>query len=124
MLFVIECSLKRVVTVEGYSPRHSERCPSTMGPAGTCSSGVSPWWWCLLLLPRVEHPAGCDRWAVGGVLRNYYAITHKPIDLDWTPGGVLRAIVGPLRFVTRPTLEDSRVLDEAARRQGDISRQR
>lgn len=32
-------------------------------------------------------PSASDRWAVEGVHGNYYAITHKPIDLDWTPGG-------------------------------------
>lgn len=77
------------------SSRHSERCPSTMGPAGTLSSGVSPWWYCSFR--GLNTPSVSDRWAVEGVLRNYYAITHKPIDLDWTPGGVLRAF----RFVTR-----------------------
>lgn len=35
----------------------------------------------------VEHPVGQRQMGGRGGPRNYYAITHKPIDLDWTPGG-------------------------------------
>lgn len=56
---------------------------------------------CLLLL-RVEHPVSQRQMGGRGGPGNYYAITHKPIDLDWTPGGSCCAIVGPSRFVTRP----------------------
>lgn len=44
----------------------------------------------LLLFLRVEHPVGQRQMGGRGSPSNYYAITHKPIDLDWTPGGVLR----------------------------------
>jgi len=79
-----------------------------MGPAGTCSSGVSVVEY-LLLLPRVAHPVGQRQMGGRGGPSNYYAITHKPIDLDWTPGGVLRDRgPGPTCY---KTLENSRVLE-------------
>lgn len=40
---------------------------------------------------------------------NYYAITHKPIDLDWTPGGTAYDALGPssnLLHITRQELCD------------------
>ncbi|KOX68328.1 Paired box protein Pax-7 [Melipona quadrifasciata] len=40
---------------------------------------------------------------------NYYAITHKPIDLDWTPGGAAHDALGPssnLLHITRQELYD------------------
>lgn len=43
--------------------------------------------WSACFFRGSNAPSTSDRWAVEGVHSNYYAITHKPIDLDWTPGG-------------------------------------
>jgi len=43
--------------------------------------------WSACFFRGLYTPSVSDRWAVEGVHGNYYAITHKPIDLDWTPGG-------------------------------------
>lgn len=43
--------------------------------------------WSACFFRGSNAPSVSDRWAVEGVHGNYYAITHKPIDLDWTPGG-------------------------------------
>jgi len=64
-----------------------------------------------LLLPRVAHPVGQRQMGGRGGPSNYYAITHKPIDLDWTPGGggvLCDRGPGPTCY---KTLENSRVLE-------------
>lgn len=81
------CSLERVVTAEGRL--HSTTFRTVPIDNGTC-------WdmfigcvavWSARFFRGSNTPPASDRWAVEGVHCNYYAITHKPIDLDWTPGG-------------------------------------
>lgn len=71
----------------------------------------------------LNTPPVSDRWAVEGVLRNYYAITHKPIDLDWTPGGACCArswALSPICYKTYVRkLESARRLGDGATRRWD-----
>lgn len=81
-------SSKRVVTAEGQSllrdiPNGAHRQWDLLGHVHRVCRRV----WSARFFRGSYTPSASDRWAVEGVHGNYYAITHKPIDLDWTPGG-------------------------------------
>lgn len=100
---VCMCNSERVVTAEGRL--YSATFRTVPIDNGTCwdmfIGCVAVWSACFFR--GSNTPSVSDRWAVEGVHGNYYAITHKPIDLDWTPGG--RAARSRARFVTRPSLK-------------------
>lgn len=57
--------------------------------------------WTTTIEPAGSYSAALDRRQMDGRggPGNYYAITHKPIDLDWTPGGSSATVSGT-RFAT------------------------